>query len=132
MTICLFEKAKRFAEFGDDASVTTVKITRRGRFSNWWAFPILECNYYTIAKFLKPLSRNQKRSTLNKPQSTMGDGSLICPVQVHKTIPPPPPGVSWILRDQKLDVEHRSIDFMLILCVNIVESWKIGIFLVNF
>ena len=48
MTICLFEKAKRFAEFGDDASVTTVKITRRGRFSNWWAFPILECNYYTI------------------------------------------------------------------------------------
>ena len=32
MTICLFEKAKHFAEFGDDASVTTVKITRRGRF----------------------------------------------------------------------------------------------------
>ena len=52
MTICLFEKeAKRFAEFGDDASVTTVKITRRGRFSNCWAFPILECNYYTMDRF---------------------------------------------------------------------------------
>ena len=67
MTICLFEKAvsvlvsaKRFAEFGDDASVTTVKITRRGRFSNCWAFPILECNYYTMDRIQKLLSRNHK------------------------------------------------------------------------
>ena len=58
---------------------------------------------------------------------TMGDGSLICPVQVNKTIPPPP-GVSWVSRDQKLNVEHRYIGFMLILSVNIVKSWKIGIF----
>ena len=62
---------------------------------------------------------------------TMGDGSLICPIQVHKVIPLPP-GVSWVYRDQKLNVEHRYIGFMLILLVIIVKSWKIGIFLVHF
>ena len=61
----------------------------------------------------------------------MGDSSLICPVQVHRIIPPPP-GVSWVPRDQKLDAEPRSIGFMLILSVIIVKSWKIGIFLVHF
>ena len=66
-----------------------------------------------------------------KAIATMEDGNLICPAQVHKTIPPPP-GVSWVPRDQKLDVEHRSIGFMLILSVIIVKSWKIGIFLVHF
>ena len=61
----------------------------------------------------------------------MGDGSLICPAQVHKIIPPTP-GVSWVSRDQKLNVEHRYIGFMLILSVIIVKSWKIGIFLAHF
>ena len=64
-------------------------------------------------------------------QFTMEDGRLICPAQVHKIIPPPP-WVSWVPRDQKLDVEYRSIGFMLILSVINVKSWKIGIFLVHF
>ena len=37
---------------------------------------------------------------------TVGDGSLICPLQVHK-ITPPPPGVSWASRHQELNVEHK-------------------------
>jgi len=61
----------------------------------------------------------------------MRDGSLICPVQVHKIIPPPL-GVSWVSRDQKLNVEHRYIGFMLIFLVIFVKSWKIGMFLVHF
>ena len=61
-------KAKRFAEFGDDASVTTVKITRRGRFSNCWAFPILECNYYTMDRIQKLLSRNHKNVKILCPE----------------------------------------------------------------
>ena len=61
----------------------------------------------------------------------MGDGSLICPAQVHEIIPPPP-GVSWVSRDQKLNVEHRYIGFMLILSVIIIKSWKRGIFVVHF
>ena len=42
---------------------------------------------------------------------TMGDGTLICPAQVHKAIPPPP-AVSWVYRDQKLNVEHGYIGFI--------------------
>ena len=64
-------------------------------------------------------------------QVTMGDGGLICPVQVHKTILSPP-GVSWVSRDQKLNVKHRHIGFMLILSVIFYKLWKEGIFLVHF
>ena len=61
----------------------------------------------------------------------MEDESLICPARVHKIIPPLI-GVSWVPRDQKLDVEYRSTGFMLILLGIVVKSWKIGIFLVHF
>ena len=61
----------------------------------------------------------------------MGDGMFICPVQIHKIIPPPL-GVLWVPRDHKLDEEHKSTGFMLILSVIIVKSWKIGIFLEHF
>ena len=47
---------------------------------------------------------------------TMGDRSLIVPVEVQKIIPTPS-RVSWISRDQKLSVKHRYIGFMLILSV---------------
>ena len=47
-------------------------------------------------------------------KSTMGDGSLIVPIEVNKIIPTPP-GVLWVSRDQKLHVKHRYVGFMLIL-----------------
>ena len=43
---------------------------------------------------------------------TMGDGSLILPALVMKIIPPPP-GVSRVSRDQKLNVEYKYIGFVL-------------------
>ena len=42
----------------------------------------------------------------------MGDGSLILPAKVTKIIPPPP-GVSWVSRDQKLSVKCNYIGFVL-------------------
>ena len=43
---------------------------------------------------------------------TMGDGSLILPGLVIKDIPPPL-GVSWVSRDQKLNVEYKCIGLLL-------------------
>ena len=43
---------------------------------------------------------------------TMGDGSLIFPALVIKIIPPPP-GVSQVSRDQKLNVEYKYIGLIL-------------------
>ena len=50
------------------------------------------------------------RQALNR--STVGDGSLILPAYVVK-ITHPLPGVSWVSRDQELNVEHKYIGFLL-------------------
>ena len=42
----------------------------------------------------------------------MVDGSLILPASVIKIIPPPP-GMSWVSRDQKLNEEYKYIGFLL-------------------
>ena len=43
---------------------------------------------------------------------TVGDGSLILPAYVVK-ITHSLPGVSWVPRDQELNVEHKYIGFLL-------------------
>ena len=43
---------------------------------------------------------------------TVGNGSLTLPAYVVKIIHPPP-GVSWVSRDQELNVEHKYIGFLL-------------------
>ena len=43
---------------------------------------------------------------------TVGDESLILPAYVVKIIHPPP-GVSWVSRDQELNIEHKYIGFLL-------------------
>ena len=91
-------------------------------------FGLGECNTFlkepSLCNFCPLESKErqflQKHMFFHASVCTMGDGSLICPVRVHKIITPPP-GVSWVPRDQKLDVEDRSIHFMLILLVIIVK-----------
>ena len=46
------------------------------------------------------------------PHHTVGDGSLSLPVYVVK-ITHPPPGVSWVSRDEELNSEHKYIGFLL-------------------
>ena len=53
-----------------------------------------------------------KVANLLRILGTMGDGSLILLGLVIKDIPPPL-GVSWVFRDQKLSVKYQNIGFML-------------------
>ena len=59
----------------------------------------------------------------------VGDGSLILPAYVEKIIHPPK-GVSWVSKDQELDVEH--IGFLLYHALILTQFAKTGIFKVLF
>ena len=50
--------------------------------------------------------------TCNKVRGTVGDGSLILPAYVVK-ITHLLLGVSWVSKDQELNVEHKYIGFLL-------------------
>ena len=79
----------------------------RGRFAM-----VKHCTVLVFLKFILLVMMMMMMIMMRCMQNTMGDGSLILPTLVIKIIPPPP-GMSWMSRDQKLNVEYKYIGFVL-------------------